>query len=147
MKSKRKLAACIAAVTVGTLAHAATNAVVEVGADVRLRYDLTNNMPNEKREEGGHSDYARVRVRPWIRASYEDVGIFVRLADEFRYFRSPESKSREKGFPDVAFIDNLYFTYKNLFDVVDLKVGRQDMAFGSKRIIADGTGGDGSRSA
>jgi len=127
-------------------AQSGTNAVIEAGADVRLRYDMTDRMPKGQTEEG-HSDYARVRVRPWIRASYEDVGLFVRLADEFRYYRSPEKNARKQTFPDVAFIDNLYFTVKNIFDVVDLKVGRQDMAFGSKRVIADGTGGDGSRSA
>mgnify|MGYP002515350624 CR=1 FL=1 len=153
MRTQKKIAVYLTAASAAALAVGSVfakpadgKASFDVGADIRLRYDLTDHMPKGQTEEK-HSDYARVRVRPWIRASYEDVGIFVRLADEFRYFRSPESKSREKGFPDVAFIDNLYFTYKNLFDVVDLKVGRQDMAFGSKRIIADGTGGDGSRSA
>ncbi len=140
-------AATTAALSVGkAFAEGDTNSVIEAGAELRLRYDETVNMPKGQKQEG-HSDYARVRVRPWIRASYEDFGLFVRLADEFRYYRSPERNARKQNFPDVAFIDNLYFNINNIFDQFDLKVGRQDMAFGSKRILSDGTGGDGSRSA
>ena len=122
---------------------------VDVGAEVRLRYDVTDNLPNDKRGEADDSNYARVRIRPWARLSLaEDYGLFVRLADEFRYYNRPESNSSKQRWPDVLFIDNLYFTADNLFDgALDLKVGRQDMAFGAKRIISDGTGGDGSRSA
>lgn len=125
------------------------NARVEAGADVRLRYDVTDNLPNDKRGEADDSNYARVRIRPWLRLSlFEDCGLFVRLADEFRYYNRPESSSAKQRWPDVLFIDNLYFTANRLFDgALDLKVGRQDMAFGAKRILSDGTGGDGSRSA
>ena len=125
-----------------------TNLSVKVGADVRLRYDVTDNLPNAKRGEADDSNYARVRLRPWIRAAYADCGIFLRLADEFRYYNRPEANSSKQRWPDVLFIDNLYFTANRLFDgALDLKVGRQDMAFGAKRILSDGTGGDGSRSA
>lgn len=124
-----------------------TNLLVNVGANVRLRYDGTDNLPTSSRGESSHSDYARIRVRPWISTKYEDYGIYLRLADEFRHYRCPDSNSSKQRWPDVLFIDNLYFTANNLWDAVDLKIGRQDMAFGSKRIISDGTGGDGSRSA
>ena len=124
-----------------------TNVIVKAGADVRLRYDSTGNLPTTSRGESGYSDYARVRVRPWISVNSGDYGIYARVADEFRHYRRPESNSSKQRWPDVLFIDNLYFTANNLWDALDLKVGRQDMAFGSKRIISDGTGGDGSRSA
>ncbi len=124
-----------------------TNVIVKAGADVRLRYDSTGNLPTTSRGESGYSDYARVRVRPWISVGNGDFGIYARVADEFRHYRKPESNSSKQRWPDVLFIDNLYFTANNLWDALDLKVGRQDMAFGSKRIISDGTGGDGSRSA
>ena len=120
---------------------------VDVGADVRLRYDVTDNLPTSSRGESGDSNYARVRIRPWVRFSYEDFGLYLRLADEFRHYERPESNSSKQRWPDVAFIDNLYFSANNLFDCLDVKIGRQDMAFGSKRILSDGTGGDGSRSA
>ena len=145
-------ASCVAAVTLcASGAEVCSNETVrvDVGAEVRLRYDVTDNLPNDKRGEADDSNYARVRIRPWARLSLaEDYGLFVRLADEFRYYNRPESNSSKQRWPDVLFIDNLYFTADNLFDgALDLKVGRQDMAFGAKRIISDGTGGDGSRSA
>lgn len=131
----------------GTAFASETNLSVKAGADVRLRYDVTDHLPNAKRGEANDSNYARIRLRPWIRAQYDDYGIFLRLADEFRHYNRPESNSSKQRWPDVLFIDNLYFTADGLFDALDLKVGRQDMAFGAKRIISDGVGGDGSRSA
>ena len=124
-----------------------TNLSVTAGADVRLRYDVTDHLPNAKRGEADDSNYARIRLRPWIRTTYADYGIFLRLADEFRDYSRPESSSSKQRWPDMLFIDNLYFSANRLFDRLDLKFGRQDMAFGSRRILSDGTGGDGSRSA
>ena len=142
--------AAIAATLTAACAHADTNEVkgvnVKAGADVRLRWDVTSGLPNASHGEAGHSEYARVRVRPWLSAGTEDWGLYARIADEFRYYRSPESKSRKQRFPDVVFIDNLYWRQDGLFDVLDLRLGRQDIAYGARRIIADGNGGDGSRS-
>ena len=115
------------------------------GGDIRLRYHATNNMPDEKHGEKAHSDYLRLRTRLWGRAEVNQLELFLRVADEFRYYRSAESDKGKQRFPDVLLIDNLYLKYTDLFDVVDVKVGRQEMAFGAKRIISDGTGGDGSR--
>lgn len=129
--------------------HSATTNELEitVGAELRLRYDGTENLPTSSRGESVASDYARVRTRPWLKASAGEFGFFARLANEFRAYRAPESLSRKQRWPDVLFIDNVYVTWDGLFDCIDIKLGRQDMSFGSKRIIADGTGGDGSRSA
>ena len=118
----------------------------DFGGDLRLRYDATNNLPNEKHSEKGHTDYARVRTRLWGKATAGNLELFLRVADEFRYYNSRETDKGKQRFPDVLFIDNLYLKYTGLFDFVDVKVGRQDMAFGAKRIISDGNGGDGSRS-
>lgn len=119
---------------------------LRIGGDVRLRYDATNNMPNEKHGEKAHSDYLRLRTRVWGRAEMGQAELFLRVADEFRYYRSAEGDKGKQRFPDVLFIDNLYLKYTDLFDLMDVKIGRQEMAFGAKRIISDGTGGDGSRS-
>ena len=124
-----------------------SNFKVDVGLDLRLRYDFTDNLPNNSRGESGDSNYARIRIRPWIKFAYDDFGLFLRLADEFRHYERPSSNSSKQRWPDVAFIDNLYITANSLFDCLDVKFGRQDMSFGSKRILSDGTGGDGSRSA
>ncbi|MGN0832586.1 MAG: hypothetical protein ACI4RD_02910 [Kiritimatiellia bacterium] len=147
-RRKTSLVAAMAAMAVsGAFAAGETNRLdVKVGADVRLRYDVTKGLPNASHGEDGHSDYARIRVRPWLSAGTEDWGLYARIADEFRYYHSPDSKSRKQRFPDVVFIDNLYWRQDGLFDLLDLRIGRQDMAFGARRIIADGTGGDGSRS-
>ena len=150
LADRRRAGWAAAALFAAAAACGATNEaerIVRVGADVRLRYDVTQGLPNAKRGEDPHSDYARIRLRPWIDVGPEGWGLYARLADEFRYYRRPVSKNRKQRFPDVVYIDNLYWRQKDLFGFLDLRVGRQDMAFGAKRIISDGTGGDGSRSA
>ncbi len=119
---------------------------VDFGGDLRLRYDFTNNLPDDDHGEKGHTDYARVRTRLWGKATVRQLEFFVRVANEFRYYNSRESDKGKQRFPDVTFIDNLYLKYSDLFGMMDVKLGRQEMAFGAKRIISDGTGGDGSRS-
>ena len=142
---------CMLAFGAMQVAHAysdtATNLNVTAGAELRLRYDGTDNLPTSSRGESGSTEYARIRIRPWMMASYEDFGFLFRLADEFRTYRVPDSMSRKQRWPDVLFIDNIYLQWERAFDMLDFKLGRQDMAFGAKRIISDGTGGDGSRSA
>ena len=142
---------CMLAFGAMQVAHAysdtATNLNVTAGAELRLRYDGTDNLPTSSRGESGSTEYARIRIRPWMMASYEDFGFLFRLADEFRAYRVPDSMSRKQRWPDVLFIDNLYVAWNGAFDVLDFKLGRQDMSFGAKRIVSDGTGGDGSRSA
>ena len=143
------LAASVAFAAEPTTESATTNAnlTIDAGVDLRLRYDYTDNLPTSSRGESDDSNYARVRIRPWIKFATDDFGLYLRVADEFRHYERPSSNSSKQRWPDVVFIDNLYFTANNLFDCLDAKIGRQDMAFGSKRILSDGTGGDGSRSA
>ena len=76
--------ACIAAagtiILSATSFGSSTNLNVSAGVDVRLRYDGTDNLPTTSRRESVPSDYARIRIRPWIKAEYQDIGMFVRLA-------------------------------------------------------------------
>lgn len=92
--------ACIAAagtiILSATSFGSSTNLNVSAGADVRLRYDGTDNLPTTSRRESVPSDYARIRIRPWIKAEYQDIGMFVRLADEFRAYRAPDALSRRQ---------------------------------------------------
>lgn len=118
----------------------------DYGGDLRLRYDFTNNLPDDDHGEKGHTDYARVRTRLWGKVTARRLELFARLANEFRYYNSRESDQGKQRFPDVTFVDSLYLKYSDLFGMMDVKVGRQEMAFGAKRIVSDGTGGDGSRS-
>ncbi len=150
--SKKHIAlACMfaagASQALGSVSNPTTNLNVTAGVEVRLRYDGTDNLPTSSRGESVSTEYGRIRVRPWMKASYEDATLFLRIADEFRAYRTPGSMSRKQRWPDVVFIDNMYFEMTDLFSSLDFKLGRQNMSFGSKRIISDGTGGDGSRSA
>lgn len=124
----------------------ATNIQFKAGGDIRLRHDVTDALPSYGRKESEASNYGRYRFRAYGEMDLGDAKIFGRVADEFRWYQSPSSNSRKQVFPDVLFIDQLYFSYTGLFDVLDLTLGRQEIIYGSKRIVSDGTGGDGSRS-
>jgi hypothetical protein len=113
------------------------------GGDIRFRYVSENNFPNEKHGQKTNTDYTRFRTRIWGKATYDKLEAFLRVGNEFRYYISKEGEKGKQRFPDVTYIDNLYLRYKD--DGMDVKVGRQEMSFGAKRIISDGTGGDGSR--
>ncbi|MCL1920862.1 MAG: alginate export family protein [Kiritimatiellaeota bacterium] len=122
------------------------------GLDVRLRYDWYDNLPNGNGSRNGqvshpYVDYMRLRTRLWGSAYYGDVGIYARLADEFREYRNYKPSHNYNTFPDQLFVDNLYLDVNNLFDLVSIRIGRQDMKYGAGRVIADGTPADGSRSA
>lgn len=113
------------------------------GGDIRFRYVSEKNFPNHKHGQKSNVDYTRFRTRLWGKATVDKFEAFIRVANEFRYYASKDNDKGKQRFPDVTFIDQLYLRYNGSF--VDLKLGRQEMTFGSKRVISDGTGGDGSR--
>lgn len=118
---------------------------LDFGGDIRFRYIAEDNFPDAKHGQKKNADYTRFRTRLWGKATYNKLSAFLRVGNEFRYYMSKESNKGKQRFPDVTYIDNLYLQYTDAFDFIDIKLGRQDMAFGAKRIISDGTGGDGSR--
>lgn len=66
---RRQSGLAAAAFFVASVAGGATNEaerVVKAGAVLRLRYDVTQGLPTNKRGEDPHSDYARIRIHPWI---------------------------------------------------------------------------------
>ncbi|MDO4527737.1 MAG: alginate export family protein [bacterium] len=113
------------------------------GGDIRFRAISENNFPNEKHGQKTDTDYTRFRTRLWGKATYNKLEAFLRIGNEFRYYASEKKDKGKQRFPDVTYIDNLYLRYKD--EDIEIKIGRQDMSFGAKRIISDGTGGDGSR--
>jgi len=136
-----------AAVPAADVAKAETSELkLDGGLDLRFRYDWADNLPNSGGKMNGKTyDYYRLRSRVWGSASYGNLGVYTRLADEFRGYHNNASKNE---FPDQLFVDNLYVDVNKLFDErVDLRIGRQDMLYGAGRVIADGTASDGSRSA
>lgn len=113
------------------------------GGDIRFRAIATDNFPDNKHGEKERSTYTRLRTRIWGKATYNKLEAFLRIGNESRYYASQEEDKGKQRFPDVTFIDQFYFRYNG--DDVEVKLGRQEMIFGAKRIISDGTGGDGSR--
>lgn len=118
------------------------------GFDLRVRAVGTNNLPQPDHREEPRVEYLRIRSKLWGRLENDDRELYLRLGNESFYFRTPGMLKGMRRFPDVLYIDNLYYTFKDLFGGnVDLKIGRQDIwDLGSERIMLDGTSGDGSRS-
>lgn len=119
------------------------------GFDLRVRAVGSNNLPQPDHREEPRVKYLRIRSKLWGKIENEDVEVYLRLGNEPFYFHEPHSLKGMRRFPDVLYIDNIYITFKDLFnDFIDVKIGRQDIFdLGSDRIMLDGTSGDGSRSA
>lgn len=128
-----------------TVAASPSKLKLNAGADLRFRYDYKDNAPSS----GGtintaYQDYYRLRTRVWGEAKIENVTLFSRLANEYRDYHNAPQKY---DFPDELFFDALYVDVRGAFDdLVDLRVGRQELKYGEGRIISDGSAGDGNRS-
>ncbi len=120
---------------------------VDFGGDLRLRYVIESGMPAGMHSAGNYRDYSRIRTRLWGKVENGDVLGFLRIGNEFRHYFSPDALKGRQRFPDQLFIDQLYLNVTDFFHDVDLRIGRQDMSYGNGRIISNGTGGDGSRTA
>lgn len=136
-----------------------------LGADLRVRQELMDNIPGHPGDplshcpapSGKNLNWLRVRPRVWTRFESDDCGLYLRLADEMReHFvenGTPRGK-RSYNPPDEVIVDNLYLDLRGLLNGrLSLRIGRQDFldagrpAFGSGRLLMDGTAYDGSRSA
>ncbi len=156
---KKELAIVFCAGLAGAVfAQAAEKAETEglewdAGADLRVRHELHDNVPQSVGGVSGNQSYLRIRPRVWGEVKNEDFKLYLRLTDEFREYFNPRT-SRNAQFPDEVIVDNLYLDVYDLFgDRVDLRIGRQDFigpqgpTYGAGRILMDGTPGDGSRTA
>jgi hypothetical protein len=119
------------------------------GGDIRLRtiyFDnipYANNIPGVGTEaRGGANSFQRYRTR--VFGEYhprDDLYFRGRLVNEFRTYQTPDNQSWSAM--DETVFDNLFVDYKN--DLFDVRVGRQDMIYGTGKLILDGTPKDGSR--
>ena len=116
------------------------------GGDWRMReiYQLNPTLLNTKgREPDAH--WQRYRGRFWSTiAPFEDVVEFnFRLAWEGRYYDKPDS--RDNWTPNSVFIDNLNVKLKldKLGLPVTIQGGRQDIQFGDRWLVLEGTPLDG----
>ncbi len=120
---------------------------IDFGGELRLRYLVESGMPSGLHDEMSYRDYTRFRTRLWGRVQEGRLTGFLRIANEFRHYFSQDALKGRQRFPDQTFIDLLYVDIEDVVDGVDLCLGRQELAYGEGRIISNGTGGDGSRTA
>ena len=123
------------------------------GADERIRQEYFDHIPlkNGGYARGGENNYMRYRTRLWSEWDLSsDWTLRVRATSEIRTWMEPDVSSRPERstyeYPDELVFDNLYLEKRNLFDSpLDLRLGRQDLKYGTGKVIFDGTPGDGSR--
>jgi hypothetical protein len=125
------------------------------GADERIREEYFDNIPIKTDPpgvtRGGDNNYFRFRTRVW--SEYEpvqSVTLRLRVVNEFREWdrpeKSPTAQKLSYAFPDEAVFDALSVEIRDLLnDKLDLKVGRQDLIYGTGKVILEGTPKDGSR--
>ena len=159
MQKNCSLKTCVLmAVAIPAAAVHADGIDYDLGADLRIRQELINNVPGcpggglvNPSPRADFANHMRFRPRVWgevsgVTESEATWRLYTRLADEFRW--CPEPHKHAQTFPGELILDNLFVEGKGLFDgLLDLRVGRQDLYgyCGLDHIFFDGTPGDGSR--
>jgi hypothetical protein len=128
------------------------------GGDVRLREEYFNNVHADKTGKevaNDENNYFRLRPRAWMKWDPSSkVSLYMRLANESRYYMEPDADEsasaraqvRKWKFPDETVVDNLYIELKGLLGgKTDIKIGRQDLNYGTGKLVLEGTPNDGSR--
>lgn len=119
------------------------------GGDIRIRQVHLDNIPILADPPGvtrdGENHFFRFRTRFWGKLdASENLGLYGRMTNEFRHYEKPENNSMNAL--DEILMDNLYLDVRNLFnETVDLRLGRQDLIYGTGKVILEGTPKDGSR--
>ena len=118
----------------------------EWGADLRVRQVYFNNIIDLNQATDDENLFFRVRHRLWTKITpAKDIEIGVRLVGEWRSY-CIASGSNSWECPDEYLVDKLYFQWKNIGGgPVSIKVGRQDLVYGKRWLIFEGTPLDGSR--
>ncbi|MCF7838077.1 MAG: alginate export family protein [Candidatus Marinimicrobia bacterium] len=123
------------------------------GGDLRVRQVYFDGIPIVADPpgvtRGGDNHFFRIRTRLWGQYTHDDqVHARVRLVNEFRLIDKPvgAARSRDWDFPSETLVDQLYLDWRGLADgLFDLRVGRQDLIYGTGKLLLDGTPKDGSR--
>ena len=125
------------------------------GVDERIREEYFDNIPIKTDPpgvtRGGDNDYFRFRTRAWSEYDpVENATLRLRIVNEFREWdrpeKSPTVQRSSYAFPDETVFDAISVEIRDLLnDKLDLKVGRQDLVYGSGKVILEGTPKDGSR--
>ena len=134
---------------------AAPASAVRYGMDIRIREEMFDDIPIKADPPGvtrnGKNDYFRFRTRAFVEGDLQpDITFRARAVNEFRSWNDPSmSKTRQASnyeFPDEVVLDNLYLDLKDLAGKkMDVRIGRQEMIYGTGKVMLEGTPGDGSR--
>jgi hypothetical protein len=120
-----------------------------LGGDIRIREIYFDEIPIKADPPGitrnGDNHFFRFRTRLYGQCDpSETFALRVRLVNEFRAYDKPDNSSMD--FPDEAVVDTLYFDWREAMGMpLSLRVGRQDLIYGTGKLILDGTPKDGSR--
>lgn len=118
------------------------------GGDIRLRSVYFDNIPYATppfEARNGINSFQRYRTRIWGEyhpKQNENIYLRGRLVNEWRSVQEPDTRNGWAAFDETVF-DNLFVDYKT--DLFDIRVGRQDLIYGTGKVILDGTPLDGSR--
>ena len=120
------------------------------GGDVRLRSVYLDNIPfnfSVPEARSGVNSFQRYRTRLWgeVQAT-ENLKLHGRLVNEFRTHQGDGDQTTGEAWNpmDEIVIDSLYFDWKAT-DNWTIRAGRQDLIYGTGKLILDGTPKDGSR--
>jgi hypothetical protein len=125
---------------------------------LRLREEYFNNIHADRtgaEVANDENNYFRARTRAWMKWDIaQPASVCFRLANEFRYYMEPDTTEsgtsraqvRKWKFPDQLVVDNFYLDLKGILGgKTDIRIGRQDLTYGTGKLVLDGTPNDGSR--
>jgi alginate export protein len=116
------------------------------GGDLRARVVSFDRIPTEAGMIWSEQQFFRFRTRLWGRYAFSpDISFTSRLSNEWREYAPDKGTNKYQPLDEVVF-DNIYLDVNNLFDNhLDLRIGRQDLQYGTRKIICIGTPFDSSR--
>lgn len=122
------------------------------GGDLRTRQTYFDNIPiapgpgADIEARNGVNNFFRFRTRLWAELeATEQTTVFGRAVNEFRHYKS-DNASNDWNAPDELIIDQLYLDFSGVLGGNwDIRIGRQDLIYGTGKVILDGTPKDDSR--
>ncbi len=116
--------------------------LLEIGGDVRMRgYDLENMWDSDSDADADHWSVLRHRTRFFARLEMErGIGAYVRIANQnWGEGVTYGDKWEADNISNKIFVDNAYIDVAGFFDLpADLRIGRQDVFYGSGFVLRDG---------
>lgn len=116
------------------------------GGDLRVRVTDLGDVPHNA---GGHFDqvFNRNRTRVWLQYQTDEHTLWrARFTNEFRFYDRGRQYTKNWDPLNEIIVDELYADFKNLGSGnLALRVGRQELIYGTGKVILEGTPSDGSR--